>query len=802
MNKPQQRPDVPLNSTPTLERLLANLAGQLARLAWMQGLGAVLAVLALWLSFAFVADYALHVPRGVRWMHLGVCIAAPLFALWRLGVAPWLRRPGRAGLAILVERERPQLRQLFVSAVQLQHAPPADAHPELIQRVLRSAELEAARTNLAGVLDPRTPRRWLAGGVCAALGVFSASRAWPEHAAIFGARLFGADQPWPQLTQLELGLGAGLENVQLEPTASGVRVRLPRGSDAPIVVRALGEQPDDVRLHLGDDSSVALSAGADGLYRTVLRGLREDVTLSATGGDDRDREPTLQIVVLEPPDIAGLAVRITPPAYTGLLERVEFDRDVEVLAGSSVEVAVRPQPANARGKVHLLPADERLELTPLHFPRAASSASGEAPASDGAAPVASPDANTGPADALGFALVAQSSLRYRIELTDDSGLSNPDPGLFAIQVVRDERPQLEWLAPARNELETLPRGAVRLLARADDDFGLQGAQWRAKRSGEADATWADLTLNALPEDSGAAARPNARIAGLRVDVATLAAAKRALQPGDQLEFELRAFDTRPRNADGELDPAAVANATPVRVRIVSEEDFLRRLGDRLARVRAQTAEAETIARERVRRTGDLLRTLEGDQGLPSANDTTGLVSGQRRLQSDLDSLTRELASCVENVLYARLDESAAPALADLDARLARTSARAFPAQAWREFAAAARAGTVFTPGVPGQLTALLERSLALSDESSPRAIEALERATRAAELDTAHGALSQALEAQTAVHTGLVELLEQLAEWDNFQAVLTLTRDILTRQKTVRDRTRDASGADPRSERR
>jgi len=798
LNKSTHSPLAPLSSTPTLERLLASLAGQLGRLAWMQGLGAVLVVLALWLSFAFVADYALHVPRAVRWMHLAVCVVAPLFALWRLGLAPWLRRPDRAGLAVLLERERPQLQQLLVSAVQLQQAPPADAHPELVQRVLRSAEMEAARLDLAGVLDPRTPRRWLAGGVCTALGVFAASRAWPEHAAIFAARLLGAEQPWPQLTQLELSLGVGLETAQLEPTANGVRVRLPRGSDAPIVVRALGEQPDDVRLHLGNDNSVALSAGADGLYRTVLRGLREDVLLSASGGDDRDREPTLEIVVLEPPDIAGLAVRITPPAYTALPERIEFDRDVEVLAGSMVQVAIRPEPTNARGVVHLLPADERVELTPTRFPNNVASEAGSAPAGADA----SNDAVDGAPDALGFSLLAQQSLRYRIELTDDTGLSNPDPGLFAIQVVRDERPQLEWLAPARSELETLPRGAVRLLARADDDFGLQGAQWRSKRTGEAEATWAELELAALPEEADAAARPQARLAGLLVDVATLAGLERPLQPGDQLEFELRAFDTRPRSADGELDPAGVASATPLRVRLVSEEDFLRRLGDRLARVRVQTAEAESVARERVRRTGDLLRALEGDQGLPSANDTTGLVSGQRRLQSDLDALSRELASCVENVLYARLDESAAPALADLDARLARTSARTFPALAWREFAAAARAGTVFTPGVPGQLTALLERALALSVSNSPQAIDALERATRAAELDAAHNSLSQALEAQTAVHTGLVELLEQLAEWDNFQAVLTLTRDILTRQKTVRDRTRDASGADPRNERR
>jgi hypothetical protein len=32
-------------------------------------------------------------------------------------------------------------------------------------------------------------------------------------------------------------------------------------------------------------------------------------------------------------------------------------------------------------------------------------------------------------------------------------------------------------------------------------------------------------------------------------------------------------------------------------------------------------------------------------------------------------------------------------------------------------------------------------------------------------------------------------LLAELAEWDNFQNVLTLARDILNRQKALRDRT-------------
>lgn len=780
--------DSPLAATPELEKLLARLRRQLGALAWMQGVGVLLATLCAWLLFSFVADWALHVPRGVRWFHLAVCVIAPLFALWRLGIRPWLRMPGRAGLALLIERKRDTSPDLLVTAVQLQQARPSDAHPELIERVLRSAELEAPRVPLDGVLDPSVPRKLLALGATAALALAWTARTWPEHASIFVSRLLGSDRPWPQLTTLELALGAGLEAIALETTPSGTLARLPRGSDAPIVVRAIGVSPREVRLHLGPSSSVTLGAGPDGAYRTVLRSLEEDLTLHATGGDDRDSTPTLTLIVLDPPDIAELAVSIEPPAYTGLPPRIEASPDVEVLAGSKLAIAILPSPPDATGSVRLLPADQMVALTARTLPSLQTGVEG--------VPIAAERWG------LGFELVATQSFRYRIELRDSQGLTNPTPGLFSVQVTRDERPSVEWLAPARNELETLERGVVRLLVRVEDDFGVAGVQWRARRSGsDEQLEWASLELRDPPQAPAGVRGANARLSGLRIEVATLGAAERPLAAGDQLELELRAFDARPGPAEGELDIAGVANATSLRLRIVTEDDFLRRLQDRLARVRAQVTDVEVLARERLRRTGELLGALEGDASSESVGDTTGLVSGQRRVQGDLDALTRELASIVENVLYSRLDAGAELALADLDGRLAQTSARSFPLEAWQGFADAVRSTRVSAPGVPGQLVGLLERALRLSAEVSPKAVEALDRGARAADVAASHAALSEAQAAQTELHHGLTELLEQLAEWDNFQAVLTLTRDILTRQKAVRDRTRDASGADPRSER-
>ncbi len=774
-------PDTSLKATPQLEKLLMRLRANLGRLAALQGLGLCLAVSSAWLAFSFVADWALHVPRGVRWFHLAVCIAAPLLALWRFGVRPWLARPSRTGLALLIERADPDAHELYVSAVQLQQSPPADAHPELVQRVLRDAELRAARAELTRVLAPAVPRRLFALGCAAALALLLAARTWPEHASIFLARLGGDERPWPQLTTLELALGAGMEQVELEPTPTGVLARLPRGSDAPIVVRAQGVRPREVRLHMDSGASFQLSASPDGVFRTVLRALDSNVTLHATGGDDRDRVPTLTLIVLEPPDIAALEVRIDPPSYLGLPSRIESAGDVEVLAGSRVAIALLPSPADAQGIARLLPADQTIELVPMELSSSA----------------AAPDTST---LGLGFELLALQSFRYRVELRDSQGLSNPDPGLFAVQVRRDERPTAEWLAPARTDIESLARGAVRLLARVDDDFGVTGAQWRVRRTGADSAPlWRELELRPAGAEAGGATARNARVVGVRAELPELASGSRELTPGDQFEIDLRAHDARPGPADGEFDEAGVGAATTLRVRIVSEDDFLRRLQDRLGRVRAQVSDLEALARERVRRTGELLRTFDTD-GAGSAA-AAGLVSGQRRVQGDLEALVRELAGAVESVLYARLDEAAEGALADLDARLAQSTARAFPVAAWRAFAQAVRTGAVSAPGAPGQITALLQRALTLSSEHSPRAIAELERAAASVDPSIGNAALEASLGAQKDVHAGLTELLEQLADWDNFQAVLTLTRDILTRQKSVRDRTKDASGADVRSER-
>ena len=78
----------------------------------------------------------------------------------------------------------------------------------------------------------------------------------------------------------------------------------------------------------------------------------------------------------------------------------------------------------------------------------------------------------------------------------------------------------------------------------------------------------------------------------------------------------------------------------------------------------------------------------------------------------------------------------------------------------------------------------------ISDDLVEPARQAALRASRAGDAVSVHTALSEALVLQKEAHMKTEVLLAELAEWDNFQSILSLTRDILNRQKSLTERAR------------
>ena len=789
------RPTPDLRATPHLARLLASLRARLDRLLLAHALGAVLLALSAWLVFAFVADWLLAVPRAVRWLHLGVLAGLPLAVLWWTFVRPWRRRLDESELALLVERRHPELKELLVSAVDLQRGEaPEDCDPQLLARVLASADAAAARLDLAGVLAPSRPRRLAGAGLVAALGLLFVARSSPELAGIFVDRLLGGTAAWPQRTHLELSIPVAAEEagggsrISVQAGPERIDVTVARGTDVPVLVRAVGRVPDTVTLHLGPREGrpreeLELASSGDGQFRTLLRSCQEDLEFHATGGDDDDGLPRVVLRVLDPPDVRGLAVRVTPPAYTGLAAGVRFDRDVEVLVGSALEVVALPDPPSARGRVRLLPEDRTLELEPRAFPAAAEGAPEQV--------------------GLGFEFEARESLRMRFELLDESGLENPDPGLFAVEVRPDRRPEVELFSPTRGELDVVVGGALRLAARASDDLGLATLAWRVAPGGEPDAWGEAEALEPRPVPvrmSGDAALEGAAVlGGARAEVDALArragaAAGSAVAEGEVYLLEVLAGDRRPALEDGTPDPEGLGRSAQVRVRVVSADEYLRRLQDRLAVLRTQAGNAEELQREKLARTTELIAALESDSpdGAAGAAELAAALAGQRRVEGDLRALERELASLVEGVLYARLDPDAGGLLEALDARLVSAPSKEFDAAPWRELCAQAAQQRGGVGGLATQLSGILELALAAGEDEARAATAALEEAGAREDLERVHEALVAAADAQRRTLQRVDELIARLSEWDNFQSVLNLARDILQRQRALRDRTKES----------
>src|SRR5258705_4188729 len=108
-----------MNHGGRLARVLDRVHARVTRLVWIHGLSTVAGATAGLLLLAFVLDWTLHVPRGVRWIDLFLLGALPTYILLRALVRPLRARPDATACAVLLERAHPELKQLLVTAAEL-----------------------------------------------------------------------------------------------------------------------------------------------------------------------------------------------------------------------------------------------------------------------------------------------------------------------------------------------------------------------------------------------------------------------------------------------------------------------------------------------------------------------------------------------------------------------------------------------------------------------------------------------------------------------------------------------------------
>ena len=392
-------------------------------LTWIGAVtGAVLFLSAYGLESARFSAGAVLGYRVLVWGTLAACV---FFFL----VRPLMRRVTDRQVALYLEEHEPTLEHAVASALDGRES--SDFSPELVDKLVETA-LERARTVEYGRRVEQTALYRFAGALSAVAVV------------VVGLVLLGP-------ASLKYGVAALLvptkEAASVNPYSVAVQpgdVTIARGSDQTITALLSGFEAADVSVFTRDGADqnfqrLSMIPSIDSGFEVMLLGVsdRTEYFVEATGV----RSPTFTIDVADLPYVDRLQLTYYFPRYTGLEPRtIEDGGDVAALPGTTVEVRVQPTMVTPGGMLTLEdgPTAE-LELQ-----------------EDGTL--------------LGRFEVTEDGF-YSIELARDNGDLVPASPEYAIDLLTDQEPSIQFSKPGRDQPAS-PIEEVYLEMRADDDYGV------------------------------------------------------------------------------------------------------------------------------------------------------------------------------------------------------------------------------------------------------------------------------------------------------------------------------------------
>ena len=295
---------------------LGSLRGLLRRLIALAGISRIALILLGVAALCLLSDWTFRLSASWRITLALAGLAVGAAAAWRFLVRPMLVSLPDDQLALLYEREFPELSDALVSAVQLARAP-GSASPDMVAAVIGHAESASEQIEPA-----RVPRQWRV--IRLALGALAASAAAagfclaaPGAARTFAARYLDPFGPaeWPRNTRLIMEVAGSKEPVvsvardeQVAVKVTAVNARRSSLWKAPRKVWL------DYRSPSGEKDSRPMRRTPDNTYEAYFNDLPEDLVVRARGGDAETGDVLIKVVELPHVEEAWLSLEY--PKYT------------------------------------------------------------------------------------------------------------------------------------------------------------------------------------------------------------------------------------------------------------------------------------------------------------------------------------------------------------------------------------------------------------------------------------------------------------------------------------------------------
>jgi hypothetical protein len=450
-----------------VEKLVARIRRTTRGWIWIESLAIIAVAACFGITATLAIDWLIEPPAWAR-AALVVAVSAGLLWLVATKLVMRLGTPlSDRSLALVVERCHPEFGDTLSTAVGFAGHEVRDIDPGLVQRTMEAA------TSLVRQVDARRlfRRRRLAG--LAALGIVTTgavaglAATWPDVAAMWTRRMVLLhDTPWPRRVRFE---AIGFH---------GQAITVARGSDVEVLVRATttsGSIPDLVELRIrgGNGTNIRTArmgtrggTAADGqLFAHTIEAVGEDLELDVGGGDGRLRG--LQVHVVEPPTLAGVAIVYELPAYLGGGERSPpFSRVVPVPRGSHVAVTFTTSKKFSTARLTARFATEH---------------GSDIPPETTLTEVTSTDPPTNTIAAMISSLDADGTLA--LTLTDTDGIAPREPFLVSLAAVPDEPPTVSLRLSDISGAVT-SKARLRVIGTLADDYGLADAAIQIHRGND------------------------------------------------------------------------------------------------------------------------------------------------------------------------------------------------------------------------------------------------------------------------------------------------------------------------------
>ena len=345
--------------------------------------------------------------------------------------------------AKMIEETKPDFKNSLLNYLSLKKSPnKKKVHRAILNEVSRKAATDLSTVSPDAAVDKSLLIR--TGFILVAL-----------VAVLIGYSIFSPKSPLPTFLRV-MSPGSKIAH----PAAVSISVLTPRDADVffgdkpEVTAKVYGVSEQDV-VHLvysSVDSQIVDAhvtmkyTGENNTYAATLAtgpsGIQQSLTYHVEAGDGAS--PEYSISVRPNPSITINSVRITPPKYTGLPERIiDGQGEIQAVEGASVEItATANLPIELAYIVPLIAKNQSSENTQFRELRTIQMKSEHQ-------------------QATGRMTVGLNSNRdralfshYKINFLSKDNFKNERPNIYPIRVIADLAPEIEFVSPAAREVTT------------------------------------------------------------------------------------------------------------------------------------------------------------------------------------------------------------------------------------------------------------------------------------------------------------------------------------------------------------